>query len=424
MLYNNCHICRQDQNMLTTCSAGRFLENKAPFQFNSVLAHEATANMHSAQKAAAILVLLILFIDQVHHCSAFFRLRRRRRRSCPVVDCSVTSWSHWSSCSASTCGRQGSQSRSRSITTHPSCGGNSCPSNLQESRLCYGSRAENCQVSSWSYWNSCSASTCGRQGSQTRSRSITSYPSCGGNTCPSNLQESRLCYGSRVENCQLSSWSEWSACPAIRCGSSAMQTSTRHRITTEMCGGWCTSTFRKTRMCFRGPVNCELSSWSEWNTCNGTVCTAGHGTQVSFRHKAIKETCGGACTSTFLKTRSCFNSINRTAVECQVSPWSEWSDCERTSCQLAGYKARTRHKTVKEECQGTCKYAFHEKNLCIQSQLPCFNGGTYKPNITGCVCMQGYSGVCCQQSSQSSDGRSDGSGTSFLQIFSCFRIVK
>ena len=258
---------------------------------------------------------------------------------------------------------------------------------------------QDCQVSSWDSWNSCSASTCGRRGSQSRSRSITSYASCGGSSCP-ELYESRQCYGSTTENCQLSSWSQWSACPAIRCGSSAMQTSTRHRITTEKCGGWCTSTFRKTRMCLRASVNCELSSWSEWSTCNGMVCTAGKGAQVSFRNKIVKETCGGTCTSTLRKTRSCSNSIARKAVECQMSPWSEWGDCMRTSCQLSGIQASTRYKTVKEECKGTCKYALHQTRSCAKPELPCFNGGTYKPKMTGCVCMQDYSGVCCEKSPQ------------------------
>ena len=296
--------------------------------------------MDLAKKAAEILVLvlLILVIDPVHHCSAL----RPRRRSCTAVHCNFTTWSYWSSCSVSTCGRQGSQYRSRSITTHPSCGGNACP-NLQESRLCYGSRPRNCQFSSWSYWSSCSASKCRQEGSQTRSRSIKTYGSCGGNTCLSaNLRESRLCYGRRAENC-------------------------------------------------------ELSSWSEWNTCDGTVCTAGHGTQVRLRHKIITEMCGGTCQSTF-GTRSCFNFINRTAVECQVSPWSQWGDCKRTSCQLEGIQTKTRNKTVKEECRGTCKYALHQTKPCTQSQLPCFNGGKYKLNITGCVCVQGYYGVCCEKS--------------------------
>ena len=351
--------------------------------------------MHSTANAA-ILVLLILVID-IHHCSA----------PCCFVDCVVSSWSHWSSCTASTCGTEGSQTRSRSTTTRPSIllFGKDCPSNLLESRLCYGSTAVDCQLSSWSEWSPCSASACGGQGSQTRSRSITTHSSCGGDACSSNWQESQLCYaGSRAVDCQLSLWSEWSACPAIRCGSSAMQTSSRHRITTEKCGGSCTSRFRRTRMCFRGPVNCKLSSWSEWSTCNGTVCTAGHGTQVSFRNKAIKETCGGTCTTTLLKTQSCFNFFRRKAVECQLSPWSEWSDCTRTSCQLSGIQTSTRNKRVKEECQGTCKYALNQTKVCTQSQLPCFNGGKYTPNSTGCVCMQGYSGVCCEQSSQKSDG--------------------
>ena len=169
-------------------------------------------------------------------------------------------------------------------------------------------------------------------------------------------------------------------------------------------------------MCLRPPVNCKLSSWSEWSTCNGTACTAGHGTQVSFRHKTIKEACGGTCTSTLRKTRNCFTSITRKAVECQVSPWSEWGDCKRTSCQLSGIQTRTREKTIKEECPGTCQYALHQTKLCTQSQRPCFNGGTYKANITGCVCMQGYSGVCSEKSSQGIDGL-------YERVFSCFRNI-
>ena len=273
-----------------------------------------------------------------------------------------------------------------------------------------------CQVSSWYSWTSCSASTCGRQGSQYRTRSVTRSASCGGSSCP-ELYESQRCYGSTIENCQLSSWSQWSACPAKGCGSSAMQTSTRHRITTEKCGGWCTSTFRKTRLCRRGSVNCELSSWSEWSTCDGTVCTAGHGTQVSLRHKTIKETCGGTCTSTLRRTRNCFNSITRKAVECQVSPWSEWGDCKRTLCQLSGIQVRTRYETVKDECKGTCKYALHQTRPCAKPELPCFNGGTYKPYNKGCVCMQGHFGVCCEKSSQGSYGL-------YEAFFSCFRIMK
>ncbi len=69
----------------------------------------------------------------------------------------------------------------------------------------------------------------------------------GGAPCP-DLYETRPCYGTTPVNCQLSSWSEWSAC-TTPCGVLGTQSSSRHRITTEQCGGSCTSTFRKTRAC-------------------------------------------------------------------------------------------------------------------------------------------------------------------------------
>ena len=178
--------------------------------------------MHSAQKAATILVLLILFIDQVHHGSA----RSRRRRICTVVHCSVTSWTSWRSCSASTCGRRGLQTRSRYIIANASCGAITCPRNLQGSRLC--------------------------------------------------------------------------------------------------------------------------------------------------------------------------NYITLKGVERQ--PWSKWGHYKRTPCPFSGIQTRTRKKTVKDGCQGTCKYVLLLTEPCPQSQLSCFKGGKYKSNITGCVCVQGYSQVCCEKS--------------------------
>ena len=50
-----------------------------------------------------------------------------------AVDCAVDSWGSWATCSRSCEG--GSQSRSRSIITHPQHGGAACP-DTQESRSC------------------------------------------------------------------------------------------------------------------------------------------------------------------------------------------------------------------------------------------------------------------------------------------------
>ncbi|CAH3161879.1 unnamed protein product [Porites lobata] len=105
----------------------------------------------------------------------------------------------------------------------------------------------NCAVSSWSSWSSCTANQCLQGGSQRRTRWQVTTPLCGGLECPS-MEETRQCYGTRSVNCQLSSWSEWSSC-STPLGVSGIQTSSRHRIITEQCGGTCSTTFRKTRSC-------------------------------------------------------------------------------------------------------------------------------------------------------------------------------
>ena len=68
------------------------------------------------------------------------RRRRRRRRSppppppCQPSDCTVSSWSSWSVCSYP-CGTGGTQLKSRSVTSYETCGGRSCPL-LYKSRTC------------------------------------------------------------------------------------------------------------------------------------------------------------------------------------------------------------------------------------------------------------------------------------------------
>ena len=180
-----------------------------------------------------------------------------------------------------------------------------------------------CEVSSWSSWSSCSANSCGQHGYESRSRTITSQASCGGAACPSSLRETQQCYSSTSVNCQLSSWSAWSPCTAISCGALGTQFRSRHRVIVEQCGGTCTSTFRRTRSCYSGAsVNCQLSSWSEWSPCTAATSCFASGTQSRSRHRIITEQCGGRCTSIFRKTRRCYSRSN--SVDCQLSSWSEW----------------------------------------------------------------------------------------------------
>ena len=138
---------------------------------------------------------------------------------------------------------------------------------------------QHCQVSSWSYWSSCSASLCIQHGSQSRSRTIESSSSCGGTPCP-DLYETRQCYGTTPTDCTLSPWSEWGAC-TTPCGVSGTQSSSRHRISAEQCGGTCTSTFRKTRAC--PDLNCLNGGSLKRGKCfckegySGDCCEIGGG---------------------------------------------------------------------------------------------------------------------------------------------------
>jgi len=186
-------------------------------------------------------VLCLSFLNQSQS-------RRRRRRSCSPLHCQVSSWSSWSRCSAVQCGVYGSRQRSRRVLRHPSCGGAACPAKMQETSGCYGSAAVNCRVSSWSSWSTCSAVQCGKSGSQQRSRTVITYPNCGGTACPS-MQDTGECFGTTAVDCVYSTWSNWSACPPSQCGDS--QTSRRYIITREQCGGTpCNMTaLRKTRPC-------------------------------------------------------------------------------------------------------------------------------------------------------------------------------
>ena len=110
-------------------------------------------------------------------------------------------------------------------------------------------KVSDCQVSPWSSWSSCSAVQCGIPGSKHRFRHVFLQPACGGTPCPPNMRETAYCQGRTAIGCQYSSWSTWSLCPAVGCEET--QTSRRHMIAREQCGGTpCNMTaLRKTRPC-------------------------------------------------------------------------------------------------------------------------------------------------------------------------------
>lgn len=127
------------------------------------------------------------------------------------------------------------------------------------------------------------------------------------------------------------------------------------------------------------------------------------GTQSSTRDKILEEKCGGRCSSSLQKTRTCFAAGTQSIpVDCQLSSWSEWSACTSTTCDVSsGIQFSTRQKTIKEKCGGTCTSMLRKSKSCI-SNFTCRNGGSL--NGGSCSCTKGFSGVCCEKADSSPQG--------------------
>jgi len=224
---------------------------------------------HTKKMILLIILLCFYFADDTE--AIFWN---RRRRNCSASNCQMSSWSSWSTCHAS-CGSLSSQHRTRYVRVHASCGGG-CPYSSTETRTCYGNSPVNCMISSWSSWSSCSATRCGVQGFQRRTRSITRSPGCGGAACPNNMQETKSCYGTDAVDCVYSSWSQWSTCLALHC--EEHQARRRHIIRREQCGG--------------NP--CNMAALVNTRLCDQTFC-ANNGTLLNGKCLCMPLLYGSCC---------------------------------------------------------------------------------------------------------------------------------
>ncbi|CAJ1436901.1 unnamed protein product [Effrenium voratum] len=80
------------------------------------------------------------------------------------------------------------------------------------------------------------------------------------------------------------------------------------------------------------PVDCELTDWTGWSSCH-PYCI---GTQNRSRTVKISNDFGGAPCGNLADEKSCTNFC----MDCQLSEWTEWSDCTKTCASGISFTAR------------------------------------------------------------------------------------
>ena len=214
-----------------------------------------------------------------------------------AVDCAVSEWSDWSSCSA-TC-ETGAALRTRSIILSEANGGRAC-GRLSDNKACHrGACPIDCDVSEWGHWSVCSQ-TCGA-GLRSRARMVVTPVLAVGAVCP-NLSEARHCHDQPCPiDCVLSHWLSWEECD-VTCGGGSR---TRHRHVAQgaLHGGACAGD-SENEPCniFGCPVDCMLSAWGSWSACS-EVCH--NGTQKRKRDVARTPEHGGMACTPLIDERAC-----------------------------------------------------------------------------------------------------------------------
>ena len=263
-------------------------------------------------------------------CPATAMSRQCSSSDCPI-DCSVTAWGSWGSCTKS-CG-VGSQTRTRTMT-QASFGGQSCEGqSVEQVQACKTEPCPvDCEVSTWSDCSACSNpqgtlfSPCGT-GTKTCSRIVTRSAAFGGKACPA-LSATNSCQHERM--CPIDCVVEWAACTACSttCGSGMHQCS-RRIVTQPLLGGKaCPGELVKQMPCNESPcaVDCVMQSWGAWSACS-TSCGA-QGARTRTRGVVSPEAHGGQACSTTAQSAGCLALDSMPCpVDCKLSDWHSCTPC-------------------------------------------------------------------------------------------------
>jgi hypothetical protein len=299
---------------------------------------------------------------------------------CPE-DCLVSAWSQMSDCDAPACGTQGNRTQTRTVIRDARFGGNPCPPLTQATPCTAAPCPEDCLVSDWSPLSACDARTCGTQGVRTQTRSVTKYDKNGGRPCPP-LTQTTPCSADPCPapiDCQVSEWYPFSNCSATLCGTQGTQRRTRVILKDATFGGRACPQLSETQQCSAPPcpvpIDCIVSDWTPWTACNATQCE-GPGIQTRSRTILRQPANGGAFCPLLSEAITCTGPACPPPVDCQMSQWGPLSTCTPSTCGTTGTQTQTRTVITPAQYGGKACGS-------IINALPCMN--PYCPSPDACV---------------------------------------
>ncbi|CAG5958549.1 unnamed protein product [Menidia menidia] len=278
--------------------------------------------------------------------------------------CIYSAWSPWSACSSATCDK-GRRMRQRMLKAQLDLSV-PCP-HTQDFQPCMGpgcsqEEPSTCMMSEWISWSACSAS-CG-MGMRSRERYVKQYPE-DGSLCQFHTEETEKCVVNEEcspSSCVVTEWGEWDPC-SVTCGlgmrrrermvkmppsDGSMCKAEVAELDNRTCGpgvrtrsrmlksdpAQCPEELEQSDKCMlpECPVDCMVSEWSEWSECNKS-CGKGH----TIRTRMVKlepEFGGSACPETIQRKKCKIRKCRTKAKDgrgggCKSQPWTSWTDCTK-----------------------------------------------------------------------------------------------
>lgn len=156
-----------------------------------------------------------------------------------------------------------------------------------------------------------------------------------------------LCVFADTIPCMLSPWSEWSEC-SVTCGRGVR---TRQRML-KSDPAECTEELEQTEKCMlpECPVDCMMSEWSEWSECNKS-CGKGH--TIRTRMIKLEPQFGGRPCPESIQRKKC--KLRKCKKSCKRKPWTSWTDCTKPCGGGIQERSMMVKKRAKASLMESCK---------------------------------------------------------------------